>query len=845
LVLRFVLAAAAFSAYAADAPQKAGPGPQPQADTRRVDLNLLGKTDAAAGESRRNENIQFNLIDNNALKELNVRLGVTATLIEEFRPERGYFGAEYGNAPSAVLHATPLRNSGLHGSAYEAHQNSVFGSRSFFQAGDVKPAHDNDYGFTLAAPGWRKFWLTLEGSQQKQRGSVNGNVLVPAPGERTPLATDPAVRAVVARFLAAYPAELPNRTDINPRALNTNSPQSIDNNNGGIRLDRAMGARDRLLARYQFTAQHVEAFQLVAGQNPNTDTRAHTGRLTWVRAWNAALVSEFSAGFDRVGSLLAPEKNAVGPLVSTSGLESLGPLAGIPIDRAQNLYRYAGQLKRGSGSHTVIAGFLVTRRQLNGFESDAHRGYFSFANDFGRDAVTNLRLGIPTQHIIAIGNIYRGYRNWEMQYYAGDTWRARPSLTLSYGLRYQPVATPSEVNHLNEFPYGCDCLALAPRLGLAWRLPRGWGVVRANYGTHRGEIFPVTYQQVRFSTPLNHKIVVTAPDLLHPLQDAVAAAPTTYVLAPDLVSPYAHQYNFSWETRVGGEWNVQLGYVGSRQHKLLTMWYLNRAHPVPGIDLTTATINQRRADTTMADIRWVLNGSRGYFDAARASLVVPRWRGLSLDASYWFSKAMDMGSGYTNTAFDGDSRLARSQSEFESHRDLRALSSFDQPHAFLSRGSWQFRGFLFSAVLLLKSGTPFNVGTGSDAPGFGNVDGNGSDRPHLLDPSILGRTIGHPDDSRALLPRSAFAFLRPGEESGNLGRNVFRKGGIRNWNAAVSHTWTVGAEKRLTVRAESINFSNTPQFAEPGAELAQPNFGYITNTLNDGRTFRFTVQAGF
>ena len=63
---------------------------------KRVELNLLGKEDATKGESRRNENVQFNLVDNNALKELNVRLGATATLVQEFRADRGYFGAEFG-----------------------------------------------------------------------------------------------------------------------------------------------------------------------------------------------------------------------------------------------------------------------------------------------------------------------------------------------------------------------------------------------------------------------------------------------------------------------------------------------------------------------------------------------------------------------------------------------------------------------------------------------------------------------------------------------------------------------------------------------------------------------------
>ena len=61
-------------------PEKPAPATTESPENRkRVELNLLGKEDAAAGESRRNENIQFNLIDNNALKELNVRLGATAT----------------------------------------------------------------------------------------------------------------------------------------------------------------------------------------------------------------------------------------------------------------------------------------------------------------------------------------------------------------------------------------------------------------------------------------------------------------------------------------------------------------------------------------------------------------------------------------------------------------------------------------------------------------------------------------------------------------------------------------------------------------------------------------------
>jgi hypothetical protein len=154
-------------------------------------------------------------------------------------------------------------------------------------------------------------------------------------------------------------------------------------------------------------------------------------------------------------------------------------------------------------------------------------------------------------------------------------------------------------------------------------------------------------------------------------------------------------------------------------------------------------------------------------------------------------------------------------------------------------------GWRVSGVFLAKTGLPFTVISGSDGPGYGNVDGSNGDRPNLLDPSILGRTIADPNTSTALLPRSAFAFISPTDARGNLGFNTFRRGGIRNMNAALFRTWTLHSDWRTTFRAESVNFFNTPQFANPNPDLSSPAFGKITNTLNDGRSFQFTLQLQF
>jgi hypothetical protein len=833
------------------------------ADVRqRTQLNLLGRTDTSSGESRRNENVQFNLVDNNALKELNIRLGTSATIIDTFQPERRYYGAEFGNAPTAPVHLAIPAGSGVHGSVFLRHQNSVTSARSFFQVGDVQPARENSYGFQFTAPVWRGGYFLADGYQKRAQGNVNGNVLVPTPEERTPLATDPATRELVQRYLSAYPTELPNRTDINPRALNTNSLLDIRDDSINPRLEQSLGGRDKLLLRYDLVFQNVDAFQLVAGQNPDADIKSHRATVTWNRQWTASTLTDVSVGFDRLRTLLVPEENAVGTYVSTGGLTALGPAGSIPIDRALNSFRYGARIQQTRGKHVWRAGVEMLRRQLNGVETDVHRGFFSFGNDFGRDSITNLRLGTPTQHIVSIGDVHRGYRNWDFQFFAADSWRLNSRFTLQLGLGYHPVTAPYEVNGRDPIAYNCDCNNLAPQFGFAYRLSDRWGVLRGAYGLQYGQIFPVTFQQVRLAPPGNLKIVVPAANLVDPLSsydpNDPNVLPTTYLLDEHLATPYSHQYNLSWDLELARDWNLQLGYVGSRSHKLLLMWYTNRSHPVEGIPQTSATVNLRRDVPGFAEIRRVVNGSIGYFDAARVSLIMPRRGGLSMQASYWFSKAMDLGSSYTNTGYGDDSRLSRSQSEFDQFNDMKGLSDFDQPHAFLWTASYEtpalrqkgwlneaFGNWQLASVVLLKPGTPFSVVSASDAPGFGNVDANGGDRPNLLDPSILGRTIGDPDTSAQRLPADAFYFMQPTDVRGNLGRNVFRKGGIRNVNASISRTWSLSSEKRLTFRAESINLFNTPQFAEPGTSLGLPNFGQITNTLNDGRTFQFLLRFGF
>ncbi len=837
------------------------PTPPAPADDKRTELNLLGKTEVQAGESRRNENVQFNLIDNNALKELNARLGSSATVTPAFQPEFRYFGTEFGNKPSGPMHLDPaFRSRDFHGGISFTHSNSIFSARSFFQVGSVKPAHENNYGFVAGIGLWRGAHLTVDGSGQNLRGSVNGNVLVPLASERVPLTTDPAAYRLIQRWIDAYPKLAPNRNDVDPRTLNANSPQSINTDASTIRLDQDLGPRDRLFLRHAFTNQQVQAFEFVAGQNPDTNTKSHNARLTWNHSFDPHSFIDFTAGFDRVHALLVPEPNAVGPqvIIGTS-YKSLGPDATIPVDRRVNRFRYAALYRRQIGTHSFAAGAEWVRDQNNGREASSDRGNYYFRSDFGRDAITNFRLGIPSRYSVGIGEGYRGFRWWEQQYFVGDVWKVRSNFTTNFGLRYQPITGPGEVNHLTEINFDCDCTAFAPQFGFAWQLPRA-GVIRTAYGLQFGDIYYQTLQQVRWDPPGFLKVEVQAPPLLNPLANTYlgpGARHTHFEVPSNLKSPYTHEYNFSWDPLPGRPWNIQLSYIGSRTHKLFMMWFTNRAVHVPGIPQTTATITDRRPDPRYFELRRVQNASNAYFDAARIDLKAPAWRGVTLDASYWFSKAIDTGSAYTNMAAGDEARQGYSQSQEPVAQDLKGPSAFDQSHAAIVRFQYAIPssrnhflrrmagGWRISGVFLAKSGLPFTVISGSDGPGFGNVDGSNGDRPNILDPTILGRSIGNPDTSQSRLPRSAFALIQPNDSRGNLGFNTFRRGGIRNMNASLARSWPLRSETNLTFRAESINFFNTPQFADPNPDLSSPAFGKITNTLNEGRSFQFTFQLQF
>ncbi len=813
----------------------------------------VAQSEEREAEARRNQNIQVNLVDNEALDEALERQGAQIRPIVEFSASRGNYAAELGGIGRDPQVIRGDRRSAYHGEIYGTHNNNRVNARTFFQVGEVLPSRRNQYGFRVGGPlGSDRLSFVWTAEETRESGFVNGNVRVPLPSERRALAEDPELNALIQSWLDAYPKEAPNRTEIDPRMLNTNAVQKIRNSGGAFRLDWEPNDGKQFSVRYSINDNFIDSFELVIGQNPNQRLRPQSLNLAWQQQLSPTTTLRLGANFVRRKVHLLVPPGSVGPSVSIgSEIERLGPPFNMPIFQISNDFQYLAHGATSVGRHQLDWGGQVVRSQLNELHSDGLRGVVPFSNNFGRTGLENFRHGTATRYSFVSGNLYRAWRRTDVNLFVNDRMRLAPGLDLTMGLRYEFAGLPTDANGLTVLRFDSDANNLAPRVGLAYS--RGGMVVRAGYGISYGDIFPATFRQGRLNPPEAVRADIQIPDLLDPLKDFVRTPGEIprhirNLLDPDLVVPYIQHYTLQVEGELSSNLRLRATYIGSRNWKLFQNSYGNRAERVAGIPLTTRTIPARRPDQRFFTVRNVTNQGRAYFDAAQLSMDKTFSQGLALRATYTFSKALDTATDFSNTGI----RTNIPQTEKLGLDDLKARSRFDAPHSFLIGYSYVFPprlgGLTVSGATILRDGTPFTVEIGTDSPPFGNVDGERNDRPSILDPGLLGASVDHPDTARKVLRREAFDISAPFREGrGNLARAAFRKDGTVNFNIALSRDFPISADQTrvLTFRTEFINAFNHPQFSPPAPNLTDPGFGQITNTQNAGRIIQVMVRFSF
>jgi hypothetical protein len=271
---------------------------------------------------------------------------------------------------------------------------------------------------------------------------------------------------------------------------------------------------------------------------------------------------------------------------------------------------------------------------------------------------------------------------------------------------------------------------------------------------------------------------------------------------------------------------VQIGYVGTRGHRLGVMRDINAPLPsAAGVLQARRPFNALYPD--LAAINELESIGRSRYHSLQMSLIQNNWRGLSGRLNYTLGHAMDNASEARNTlpmnSLDLDEDWGNAS--FDVRHVVTAGFTYTMPAFSRSRFS---DGWQFNVIATLQTGMPFNVTTGTDTSGTGDR----TDRPNLVGDPFSG--IVQPTSGTAVRWFNPAAFAaQPAGTYGNLARNEFYGPSFRTVDVSVFKTTKLSGRTSLQLRCEIFNVLNTDNWANPGITLSSSTtFGLLTNTRN-------------
>jgi hypothetical protein len=420
----------------------------------------------------------------------------------------------------------------------------------------------------------------------------------------------------------------------------------------------------------------------------------------------------------------------------------------------------------------------------------------------------------------------------------------------------------------------------SPRVGLAWDV-RGDGKtsVRASFGTFYDFVPAGFHIATNIVPPFQPKITLNSVKLDDPWASFSGGNPfptsrgpdapfppfTNYaVLNPETKSPTVVQWNLSIQTQISIDWLVSASYLGSTTTHLWTVRSLNPAIflglgpcTLNGIQYsvcsTTGNTDQRRllslekpqVGRYYGFVNQVDEGGTGSYNGLVLSAQRRVNRGVSLSTNYTWShcisdkveSGLNGGSGNSAYTNPNDRRADRGNctTSATDRRHVFNLTAVAQTPEFSRRTLHAIAtGWRFSPIVRIQSGPYLTATTSADVA----LHGVGSQRVNQLLPNVYGDG----SNQRYLNP-AAFALPAPGTLS-NMRPGSIRGPATWQFDAALSRTFQLGEVKRIEVRAEAFNVTNSFRRDNPTTNFNSSTFGQITSALGP-RIMQFALKYVF
>jgi len=503
-----------------------------------------------------------------------------------------------------------------------------------------------------------------------------------------------------------------------------------------VRLDWNMTPRNQVFFRVNYFRNTYPFNTAVGGLNTlaaeaDFKDRAYVAGMQWVSTISSQLLNEFRFSYPYrnekhvPGSLTGPQ-----PAVTLSGIANINGSTSVGDVFAEKIPSWNDNLTYIRGQHTFKAGFGY-ERIIDVQEQPSFTQYFFPTIAAYQAALSGANPQSYSTVSATIGNTRVGYISNFFDIFAQDSWQLRPSLLVTYGLRYDRFVSPgAEANA--PFPltrsFHNPAGDVSPRLGVAWKLSDKT-VVRASWGMFydapptnlwfnalsndgAGRSFNVSLTPSSPGAPSYPQVLTTG---------TAPAIPSVFAVTPNFKNAYALTTTLQISRQLSQNDALTLGYVNTGGRQLQWLHNINLINPIglllDGRPFFDPRVNAgTRANPAFNNVILQDVGANSSYNALEVNYEHRFSHGLSMSGSYTYSHtisdAPDVNSFEQNLVVEDTTNRNRD----------RGNSYINRPQAFTGSAIWAPRvttenGFAkrllngneFAALTSISSGDQQNV----------------------------------------------------------------------------------------------------------------------------------------
>jgi hypothetical protein len=521
-------------------------------------------------------------------------------------------------------------------------------------------------------------------------------------------------------------------------------------------------------------------------------------------------------------------------------------------------------------------------------------------NWLGGNDVADLLLGLPMDVDMGLQLTNPHTKNWNLDFFAQDSYKITPRLTLNYGLRYEYQDPWTEANNnMANYDLASGNIVLAgrngvpngiiearkndfsPRFGFAYILNdktvvRAGGAIfyspendgREDFMTMNNPFATqTTFSNWIFNGPAsdtqlwqyqidsgvkrNTAINIPTAGYIKPKNLVNGNLETTYAVNPNLKTGTTGSFNLALERQLSRTMSLDVAYVGSiSRHLSYSVGDIN-ADPTKSSNFDTLITPY------LGKISYLNDLGMGKYNSLQVKLTRQMSRNTSFLASYTYGHSLDNGPapfnlGHINNDQPQDPHNLNAEyatSDSDVRHNLVFSGSYNLPfgkgQAFGSNlgsiadavlGGWKFGG-----IYSMHTGTPVNVVLGEDPKSaLAGVRPNVKGNPNLAhDKRTVLQYFNTAAFSKPTIPEGAsYAF-------GDAGRNLITGPGYINVDASLSKEFALESRYKLQLRAEAFNAMNSVHYSNPDGDFQSGTFGQINHTMGDQRKAQLAAKFIF